>query len=397
MLRLGTIAGDVERETVFVTGLTRDPQIDLVIRCVDRVEVLAAIRSRAVDALVAIGVPEWFDYQLLEEAHERGVRLIAVAADPIEAEKLEVAGFRVLSEEERRDLAKQVRNMEELPLGELEPRGEGRLIAVWGPKGSPGRTTVAIEVATTLARSTSPVVLVDGDLYGGDVMQMLALAEDLPGIVPLLRELERGDGRDPAWSGRLPRAWRAGPAVIPGLMRPELWREISSFGWRELVKIIRRDFGFGVVDVGFCLENGKGASDELPSRNEVALHTMAEAERTIAVLRADPVGIKAFAWAVRDYPELLDHERVLIVANKVRRGEEPEVRRLIRRYLGRSVFACLPDVPVQALLAMWEGTPLSLSEPAGVVAEEVRRIADAVGGRVEADGLLTRIARGGRR
>jgi pilus assembly protein CpaE len=52
----------------------------------------------------------------------------------------------------------------------------GRLISVFSTKGGVGKTCVAINVASAMAkRSTEPVVLVDGDLQFGDVSVMLGL------------------------------------------------------------------------------------------------------------------------------------------------------------------------------------------------------------------------------
>jgi Mrp family chromosome partitioning ATPase len=39
-------------------------------------------------------------------------------------------------------------------------------LAVWGPKGAPGRTTVAVNLAFEAARLVGEVLLVDADTYG---------------------------------------------------------------------------------------------------------------------------------------------------------------------------------------------------------------------------------------
>ena len=58
-------------------------------------------------------------------------------------------------------------------LGEapIEPDGDGRriLAAVWRPKGGPGRTTVAVNLAFEAAAASGEVLLVDADTYGGAV------------------------------------------------------------------------------------------------------------------------------------------------------------------------------------------------------------------------------------
>jgi Mrp family chromosome partitioning ATPase len=43
------------------------------------------------------------------------------------------------------------------------------LAAVWGPKGGPGRTTVAVNLAFEAAAAGGEVLLVDADTYGGAV------------------------------------------------------------------------------------------------------------------------------------------------------------------------------------------------------------------------------------
>jgi hypothetical protein len=53
----------------------------------------------------------------------------------------------------------------------VQPDGDGHRIvaAVWGPKGGPGRTTVAVNVAFEAAAAGGEVLLVDADTYGGAV------------------------------------------------------------------------------------------------------------------------------------------------------------------------------------------------------------------------------------
>src|SRR5829696_211537 len=47
--------------------------------------------------------------------------------------------------------------------------GRRALAAVWGPKGGPGRTTVAVNLAFEAAAAGGEVLLVDADTYGGAV------------------------------------------------------------------------------------------------------------------------------------------------------------------------------------------------------------------------------------
>ena len=89
------------------------------------------------------------------------------------------------------------------------PTGErGRVVAVWGPTGAPGRTTVAVGVGAKLAALGCATLLVDADVYGGVVAQVLGLLDesrgsrqraglanngalDLPGLARLSRSVRR--------------------------------------------------------------------------------------------------------------------------------------------------------------------------------------------------------------
>jgi succinoglycan biosynthesis transport protein ExoP len=71
-----------------------------------------------------------------------------------------------------------------------------------------GTTTVAVNVAISLARSGSRVLLVDGDLRRPRIARYLSMAEDGPGLSDVLR----GDVE----FGAAVRTWQGGPLVVLG-------------------------------------------------------------------------------------------------------------------------------------------------------------------------------------
>ena len=91
---------------------------------------------------------------------------------------------------------------------EERPAGRGRVVAVWGPTGAPGRTTVAVGVADEAARLGVSTLLVDADVYGGVVAQVLGLLDESPGLAGAARQASAGglDGaRCSGWRGRCAR------------------------------------------------------------------------------------------------------------------------------------------------------------------------------------------------
>jgi len=392
--RLVTLAGDARREPEVAAAISAEPTLELVLRCVDRVEALAAIRGGSLDLVLAVGPTPWFDFQCVEEARRSGVRAAGIAGDPVEVEMLEVAGFEVVASGMQMSALVQALEDASSPGPPAAPRADrnGRLVAVWGAKGAPGRTSIAIELAAILAETEPDTSLVDADLHGGDVAQLLGIVEELPGIVPIARRGARGELRHPGWTEELRRVGRSGPVVIPGLLRADLWQEVSAFGWEAILESCRASFRFTVVDAGFCLESDLAGVAVGAERHAVARATIRGSDRVVAIVRADPVGIKSFLWSLSDGRELELEDKLVVVLNRVRPGEARELRDLLRRHLARPPVAFVPERPELFTRAVWAGEPVAGLEPGSDVCEQIRVLATALGATMPPRGFLARLA-----
>ena len=165
-------------------------------RCYDLGDLLAvAAAGQAEVAVVAAGT-RWLDRDALARLAASGLAVVGVAAagDEDSERRLRQLGLmdvafdtdppEALVERARAALAtgpdptEEPAELEGVP-GEPPglggalpgPEGDGRrvLAAVWGPKGGPGRTTVAVNLAFEAAAAGGEVLLVDGDTYGGAV------------------------------------------------------------------------------------------------------------------------------------------------------------------------------------------------------------------------------------
>ncbi|HTE71825.1 MAG TPA: chromosome partitioning protein, partial [Actinomycetes bacterium] len=68
----------------------------------------------------------------------------------------------------------------------------GQVVAVWGPAGAPGRTSVAVTLAAELAALGTSALLADADVYGGSVGQVLGLLDEAPGLAAAARSAGNG-------------------------------------------------------------------------------------------------------------------------------------------------------------------------------------------------------------
>lgn len=400
-IRVATLTGDPEREPVLAAQLDARHDVKLVLRCVDRVELLAAIRGGELDALVSVGNPQWFDREAAAEAANAEIRLVALTEDQSEAERLSALGAVLLMPDATpAEVIETCRTSQAVvPAARLngQPAGkEGRLIGVWGSKGAPGRTSIAMEIGVQLALEEEDALLVDADTYGGDVLQLGGITEELPTIVWATRMAAKDELTSGTLFTQLRKVGRRGPVVLPGLPRAELWPEVSDYGWRQLLQVARALFRHTVVDVGFCLEPDPtpypGPSE---GRNRIARTTIREADHVVAVCRADPIGIKNFLWSFDELRSLIDVDRVLIVANRVGPRTEREVGELLRKHLGKRPVAYVPNRPAEFARSGFTGISLGESGNGPDVSAAVRTVAAALGGRMRTRGLLATL--GGRK
>ncbi|MCA9849171.1 MAG: hypothetical protein KC461_00795, partial [Dehalococcoidia bacterium] len=128
---------------------------------------------------------------------------------------------------------------------DLAEEGErARVVVVAGGKGAPGRTFVAIALADVLGAAEDEVVLVDGDLRGGNVAPYLDLD-------PRRGLLAVAGGPDPL-PARLAAALQPGAhsAVLSGIERPELARRLPAGFLAEVVDQLRVGRDWVLVDAG---------------------------------------------------------------------------------------------------------------------------------------------------
>jgi len=138
----------------------------------------------------------------------------------------------------------------------------GRLVAVWGPVGSPGRTTVAVSLAGELAHRGAQTLLVDADTYGPSVAQTLGMLDESGGIAGAVRAANSG-ALDVDRLARLAPGVSPTLRVLTGLPQPSRWPELRPSALESVWSCARDLARWTVVDCGFCLE----ADEELSFDN----------------------------------------------------------------------------------------------------------------------------------
>jgi MinD-like ATPase involved in chromosome partitioning or flagellar assembly len=292
-------------------------------------ELAARMAELAPDAVLASATPRYLNVRLLAESDAIGARLIALTATA--AERKHAADLGLLetlpaeADWERIEAlaASAVAPPGAPPVpGSTPPERPGRVIAVWGPSGAPGRTTVAISLAAELAAAGADVTLADADTSAASVAPSLGLLDESPGFAAACRlagngtltarELDRVAQRYESSAG--------GFRVLTGIGRPSRWPELSAEKVTETLAQCRRSAAYTVVDIASSLENDEELQSDLaaPRRNAAAIAALRAADEVIAVGAADPLGLARFLRGHVDLLETTAANRVTVAMNKVR-------------------------------------------------------------------------------
>jgi len=266
-------------------------------------------------------------------------------------------------------------------------RRAGTIVAVWGPHGSPGRTSLAIALAAEFAAVGRLTVLADADTHAASVAPSLGMLDESPGFAAACR-LAGVDGFDEAQLERLavvPRASRHPFRVLTGIGRATRWPELTAGRVAGVLQTLRQCCEVVVVDVAAALERDESLTSDVsaPHRNAAALEVLHAADHVVAVAAADPVGIPRFLRGHAELLELVEPQRVRVVANKLRAaaiGINPgaQVRQTLARFGGIDRVHLVPWEPAAFDAAMLGARPLTDAAPRSAARLAVRELAEAL-------------------
>ncbi|MDQ6875280.1 MAG: chromosome partitioning protein [Actinomycetota bacterium] len=372
-----TAVTDASWEADLVAGLDgADLGVTVVRRCVDLADLLAAAATRTAEAVVLSAYLRRLDREALGRLEAAGLAVLGLVEpgdEPAERRLRQLglpavlptdAGPAAIAEALQAVVTARAVIGQNGAAGLLHHRPEvafadgspaegspadgGRIVAVWGPAGAPGRTTVAISLADESARLGLPTLLVDADTYGGAVAQVLGFLDEAPGLAAAARLA--GAGRlDVASLAGLARTARPWLRVLTGIARPDRWPELPGSAVHDVLAMSRRLAAIVVVDCGFSLEQDEELvyDTSVPRRNAATIAAIEAADEVLAVGAADPVGMHRLVRGLSELAAVRPEGKPRVVLNKLRRGLTPgdpavEAGMALRRHAGILDSVMLP-------------------------------------------------------
>jgi len=322
------------REAEIAAAIGAHPALSVARRCADLAEALAAVEA-GVGTVLATSEHPRLDRNTVRRLAKSGVEVVGLPTndetrDAMLAFGVETVlspGISAVDAAEAIHAVATEQPEPDVPIPDvaLDDAPAGAIVAVWGPAGAPGRTTLACNIAAEAGRAGTDTVLVDADTYGGGAASALGVLDEAPGIAALARVASRGELTDAVFSRHAAEV-APGLRLVSGISRADRWREIPPASLDAIWDAARRAAPLVVVDTGFSLEDADALGGL--ERNAATLSALATADVVVAVGSSEPLAIQRLVQGLGDLTPLLsDVSTRVVVVNRIRAsvaGSSPE-------------------------------------------------------------------------
>ena len=250
-------------------------------------------------------------------------------------------------------------------LGDREAGEPGRIVAVFGPKGGVGRTTLAVNLAVAAATELGQrTCLVDASFQFGDVGVLLNLNPKNKSIADLIPELEAGEAES---LDTFLINHSAGIRVLLAPPSPEMAELITPAGTKRLLEALRDTHDLVVVD---CMS----------SFNDTTLAILDIADTVLTMLSLEITSIKNIRLFLEVAEQLgYGSDKVRLVLNRADSSLGIRVAD-VEHSIGRRVDHTIVCDGRSVVYALNRGVPFFLSNREAQVSQDVLRLASAVVG-----------------
>jgi MinD-like ATPase involved in chromosome partitioning or flagellar assembly len=236
---------------------------------------------------------------------------------------------------------------------------EARVFTVWGPTGSTGKSTVALNLAYEFALLGKRTILLDLDTYAPSLSQLLPIQESSAGLAGAARLIRQGRF-SPEELDRLSFNIKRGRTqfrLLPGLPSSNRWVEITSETIQQLVSVCGLNFDVVVIDVASNLEDSLTRPESSTSRNVVSRTAIKLATNLVTVLAATQLSVSRYlnAFAILDE---LQKSRILILNGDT---HNHQLAAAIRTLTKEGVEAQIPADEPALQIAESQRLPLALA------------------------------------
>jgi pilus assembly protein CpaE len=243
----------------------------------------------------------------------------------------------------------------------------GRTIALLAPSGGSGSSTLAVNIATLLAKDHQSALLIDLKLEAGDLAALLDLRPNHT-LAELCQNAERMDRT------MLERSLAKHASGIHLLAPPRTFADVGYVtpeGVRQALALGRSLFPYVVADLDHTF-------------GEEQIQVLNQADIILLVLRLDFVSLRNTQRYLEHLGRLgIPPDRVRLVVNRYGQPKEVPAAKA-EEALGVKIFHYVPEEPKTINRANNNGVPAVLESPSARVCRSLAKLAASVNGRHKA-------------
>ncbi len=246
-----------------------------------------------------------------------------------------------------------------------EDQEPGRVVAVFGPKGGVGRTTLAVNLAVAAATELGQrTCLVDASFQFGDVGVLLNLNPKNKSIADVIPELESGELES---LDTFVINHSSGIRVLLAPPSPEMAELITPVGAKAMIE-------------GLRLENDLVVVDCMASFNDTTLAILDQADVVLTMLSLEITSIKNIRLFLEVAEQLgYPSDKIRLVLNRADSSLGIRVAD-VEHSIGRRVDHTIVSDGRSVVYALNRGVPFFLSNREAQVSQDILRLASAVVG-----------------
>ena len=409
------LLGATPWEGPLVAGLAHPAsRLTIARRCLDSADLLAAAHSGLGRAVVLGADAVRLDADVVDRLRGHGVTVVGVvtAGEDEAARRLRRWGIEVVVHVDAADLGAAVRQIAHavhgaaasgVPPAEVlaaVPAAGGRVVAVWGPPGAPGRTSVSVALADEAARDGVRTLLVDGDTWAPSMSAVLGVIDDGAGLASACRRALAGT-LDVDSLAALTRRVRDDLLVLPGIPRAGRWTEVRAAAFASVLAVSRRLADLVVVDCAAPLESDEELvhDTEAPRRNAATFTALEAADAVVVVGSCEPHGLIRLIAGLSELSGHIDVVDRYVVVTRVREsllGRRPtaSVAEVLHRHAGVQHVWCVADDHLAYDAALRAGRRLADVAPTSPARRTLRglsrQVVEDLG--IDTDRDVTRVA-----
>ena len=346
-----------------MTALNDNSQIKIRRRCVDSVDLMSAIHLGLANKVVISAGFENLNFTTISGAKKLGCDVygIYLENDIDSLEKLVGVGVKSNFAIDETDVDNSLKGLINLLLNvseidkfsnELEDLSQvPGLICVWGTNGSPGRSSVAINLSFSLASKNFPTLLVDLDAIVPSLAPALGLVSEVPGVSSLVHDALKGRLSQESIEKNVIEV-NPGLHVLTGISNPKRWPELRTEGLIQVLKLCSQMYANIICDLSAVLPESTDSSlndvdifrrfDHIPKVLEIS-------SRNIFVLSATPLSLIRASEALEALHEINKSEPLIILnkVNEINLGQKYEstVEAILGRWVNSGSIYRIPDRP----------------------------------------------------